>query len=338
MSYDVPPGLRAIFRAQHGLVTRTQALGSGLPPDVVDRLVARGLWLAVRQGIYSERSHWESLDSRSGQPRLEARAVYLGLQRAHLLSHDTAALFLGLATLKPTKHLVHVTRLGPPRARTRNGVRYHQSRLLGAHHVLIEGLPVLGLARTAVDIAREHGLVHGVVAIDAARQLGVGLAELSAVTEDMYRWPHVVRARTAVAHSDPGAESVGETLARLMLEELGLGPIQTQFEIRDASRWARCDLRVGRHLVEFDGHKKYQRRVKGGVATVDPEQVVWEEKKRQDWLLGYQLGMSRLVWSDFWGAARQRAMARVAREYELTCASFGTSIDDLSHVIVHRAA
>ena len=32
------------------------------------------------------------------------------------------------------------------------------------------------------------------------------------------------------------------------------------------------------------------------------------------------------------------AMARLAREYEQTCAAFGTSIDDLAHLVVRRAA
>ena len=153
----------------------------------------------------------------------------------------------------------------------------------------------------------------------------------------MWRWPDITTARAAIELSDRRAESPGETLARLMLVELGLGPIQPQFEICDGVRRARCDLRVGRHLFEFDGRKKYLRLDKGGVAR-DPDQAVWEEKKRQDWLLGYQLGMSRLIWADFWGDRRRVAMERVAREYALTCARFGTSIDDLAHLVVNRAA
>ena len=209
---------------------------------------------------------------------------------------------------------------------------------MGAQRLVVDGLPVLDLARTAVDIAREHPLPHGVVAIDAARQLGVSLAELWSAIDAMYRWPGITTARLAVESSDGGAESVGETLARMMLDELGIGPVQTQFELRDATRHARCDLRVGRHLVEFDGRTKYLRIENGGVAVVDPDRVVWEEKQRQDWLLGYRLGMSRLVWADFWGDRRRVAMARLAREYEQTCAMFGTSIDDLAHLVVRRAA
>jgi hypothetical protein len=95
---------------------------------------------------------------------------------------------------------------------------------------------------------------------------------------------------------------------------------------------------VGRHLVEFDGRTKYLRIENGGVAVVDPDRVVWEEKQRQDWLLGYRLGMSRLVWADYWGARRELAKERVRREYEATCAAYGTDISDLAQLIVHRSA
>jgi hypothetical protein len=48
--------------------------------------------------------------------------------------------------------------------------------------------------------------------------------------------------------------------------------------------------------------------------------------------------MSRVIWADLWGDRRRLAQERIAREYALTSARFGTSIDDLAHLIVHRAA
>jgi hypothetical protein len=288
--------------------------------------------------VYVPRSRWQQLDERVGRPVLEISAASMVLRSPHVVSHDSAALLLGLPTLRQPRPLVHVTRLGSPRATTRDGIKRHQSPILEGYVVQAAGLPVLGLARTAVDIAREHGLVAGVAAIDAARQRGVGLAELWSVAEPMWHWPHVITARRAIERSDGGAESLGESLMRMFVEELGLGPIQTQFEIADGVRRARVDLRVGRHLFEFDGRIKYLRTQRGGVAVKEVEAVVWDEKRRQDWLLGYQLGMSRLVWDDFFGTARVRALDRVAREYALTLARFGSSIDDLAHLVVRRAS
>lgn len=332
------PVIRATFEANHGLITRQQALAAGLQPDDVLRAVRRGLWVPVRRGQYVERELWDSLDDRSGRPRLTARAVHASLPTPHVLSHDSAALFLRLPTLGQPQPLVHVTKLGSPRAWRRGLVKHHQSPILGEHRVVVDGLPMLDRARTAVDIAREHGNPAGVVAIDAARQFGVGLHEFWAAAELMWRWPFVTDARQAIELSDPGAESVGETLARMLIMELGIGPIQTQFEIRDATGHARIDLRVGRHLFEFDGKLKYRRRDRGGVADRDPAQVLWDEKVRQDWVCGHRLGMSRLIWADFWGQRRRLALERLAREYAATCALFGTSIDDLASIVVRRAA
>jgi hypothetical protein len=332
------PRVRSVLRRQHGLIRRSQALKVGLEADQVRRLIASGQWRPVRRGLYTPQALWQELDERVGRPTLEVRAASMAMLRPHVISHDSAALLLGLPTLHQPRRLVHVTRLGAPRAVTKHGIKRHHAPVVEEYVEEVAGLATLGLGRTAVDLAREHGLTHGLVAIDAARQLGVGLAELWSATEPMWHWPNVVTARTAISRSHAGAESVGETLMRMLVEELDLGPVETQFEIRDGTRWARCDLRVGRHLFEFDGHTKYLRCDQGGVAVIDPDRVVWEEKQRQDWLLGYQLGMSRLVWSDFWGDRRRASIERVSREYALTVARFGTSIDDLAHLVVRGAA
>jgi hypothetical protein len=310
---------------------------AGLGGEDIQRVLRTGEWVALRKGHYVVAEHLARLDEYVGRPRIEARAAWMAVEKEHAVSHDSAAAFLEIPTLRQAEPLVHLTRLGPPRARTRAGVKRHQSLVLLPHLQQVDGVVVLDAARTAVDIAREHGLPAGVVAIDGVRRQGVGLAEIWAALEPMRHWPDVTTARAAVVASDHRAESAGESLMRLMVEELGLGPVQPQFELRDRVRRARCDLRVGRHLFEFDGRRKYERRAEGGLAR-DPARALWEEKTRQDWLLGYQLGMSRVIWADFWGDRRRVAKERIAREYALTCARFGTSIDDLAHLIVHRAA
>jgi hypothetical protein len=296
-----------------------------------------GEWVAVRRGIYTTAGHLARLDAYVGRPRLEARAAWMSAPQKHAVSHDSAAAYLAIPTLRQAVPLVHLTRLGPPRARTRHGVRRHQSRVLLPHVQWVDGVPVLDRARTAIDIAREHGLAAGVVAIDGVRRQGADPSELWAALEPMRHWPGVTTARAALESSDHRAESAGESLTRLMLDELGMHPVEPQFELRDGVRWARCDFRFGRHLVEFDGREKYERKDEHGRVR-DPRQAVWEEKQRQDWLLGYQLGMSRVVWADLWGDRRRVAMARIAREYALTCARFGSSIDDLAHLVVRRSA
>ena len=336
--YDGHPDVRRTLAAQHGLITRTQLLDTGMSPEHINGLVRTGQLILVRRGVYMPRETWQALDPYTGRQRARARAAHLQMRRAHVMSHDSAARELRLAMLTPDEEYIHLTRKGVRGGRVEHGVKHHLAPYREDQVVLVDGIPVLGPARTALDIAREHGLVAGVVSIDSARQLGVSEADLWSACAPMVCWPEVTVVRAAIDRSDPGAESAGETLGRLLLEEIGLGPVQTQFELRDETGWARCDLRVGRHLIEFDGEKKYQRRETGGLAVVDPDQVVWQEKQRQDWVTGLRLGMSRLVWADFWGRRRELAKERLAREYAATCAAYGTDISDLARYIVRRSA
>ena len=141
------------------------------------------------------------------------------------------------------------------------------------------------------------------VAFDSALRFGYSEHDLDAACAPMTNWPNVTVVRAACELADPGSDSIGETLARLLLTELGLGRPETQFGLTDGSRTVWCDMSIGRQVFEFDGKIKYLRRQDGGVATRDPNEVLWAEKQRQDWVCGFKLGMSRIVWDDFWGRA-----------------------------------
>lgn len=314
-----------------GLLTTNQAFACGVSPREVHRLVRSGAWIAVRRGVYTPRERWEQLDEWRGRPLFRARAAHLTMVEEHVMSHDSAALELDLPTLRPPNDLVHITRPDVRGSRTAYGVKHHGAVYRPDQVVEVDGIQILDRARTAVDIAREHGLPHGVVACDSALRGGATRRDLERAYASMTSWPRVRTVRKAVELADSGAHTVGESMARLLVLELGIGRPQTQFYFDDGARWASCDLRVGRHLFEFDGRKKYQRKQDGGLADDDdPGAVVWREKVRQDWLCSYRLGMSRIIWSDFWGSARDRARRRLAGEYAATVARYGTDITDLA--------
>ena len=75
--------------------------------------------------------------------------------------------------LRPEQDLVHITRFGVGGSRTEEGVKHHLTRLGLLGTTVVDTMRVTGVARTALDIGREHGFQHGVVACDAAMQLGV---------------------------------------------------------------------------------------------------------------------------------------------------------------------
>lgn len=197
------------------------------------------------------------------------------------------------------------------------------------------GLPCLDLARTAVDIAREHGLTPGVAACDHALRVGVPRSDLVTAYQPMRSWPHMTVVREAVELADGGAENAVESASRVLVHELGVGRPQTQFGLIDGGRTVWCDLRVGRHIFEFDGRVKYTTDAAGGVAGDDAPAALWAEKKRQDFVCGFKLGMSRITYADL-RSGRSAARTRLAREYADTEARFGSSIDDLAPYIVRR--
>ncbi len=317
------PQLRARAASQGGLITRAQAIAAGYRIGEIRRLTRDGgPWVLVRRGVYAERELWEATDDRT-RLSLRDRAAHLTMTAPHLMSHDSAARAWTLPHLRASTPLVHVTRFGVNGSRTDDGVKHHLTRLGLLQAEVLDGVRTTGLARTALDLAREHGFVHGVVACDAALDRGVSLAELEAELALMTYWPGVTRARAALAAADGGAESPGESLTRLLLLELGLGEPETQFPIQVGDRVYWADLRLGCHLVEFDGELKVVPVAEGGLARRPAHEVLWEERRRQVAICGEGLGMSRVAWADLFGVRREQTKRRLEAEYAVTAARFG---------------
>jgi hypothetical protein len=318
------PRLAAIAATQGGLFTIAQALKSGYSrADVRSRASALGPWLAIRRGVYAERELWSTLPEVE-QWKLRDRAASLSMRKGHVMSHDSAARLQGLPMLHPRHDLIHVTRPGVGGSRTENGVRHHLGREKPPHNLDVDGLQVTALARTALDLGREHGFRAGVVACDAAMRRGVTHTDFSEHLALMSHWPHVRRARAASSYADPRAESMLESLGRLLVEDLGFGKPWPQFPLRIGDDVIWVDLVLGCQAYEMDGRIKYVAPERGGVAAEGAEAAIWEEKKRERLVRGEGLGLSRVLWEDLWGSARQRADQRLREEYLVTCRQLGT--------------
>jgi hypothetical protein len=324
------PQVLAIMSANHGLITRKQAIAAGLTEKRIDRLVRTRDWIAVRRGVYAEASFVEAQTTLRDQRLLADRAACLRISMAFVRSHDTAAYELDLDILAPRRPLTHVTRPVVVGSHLRHGVKHHLAPYADDQVVEMNGFRCLDPARTSLDIAREHGGRAGMVAVDSARRLGATLDALWRAESGMWSWPEVTVVRESIELSDPDSDSVIETLGRELVTELGFGRPQTQFGLTADGRTAWCDLRLGRHIFECDGRVKYQRVDEGGFAVTSADDVLWREKQRQNWVCGFRLGMSRIVNADFWGRRRQEALTRFRREYLESCALFGESIDDLA--------
>lgn len=324
------PEVSAIMSSQHGLITRPQAVAAGMTEAVIDRIVKTGTWTSERRGVYVETAFKASLTSTRDRRLLADRAASLRIRPGHVMSHDSAAHELDLPILNAQVPFTHVTRPRVVGAHIRHGVKHHLAPYDETQVVVVNGRRVLDAARTAVDIAREHGRLPGVVAMDSALRLGSSLDDLARTAAGMTSWPGITVVRQCIAEADPDTDSLVETLSRDLVSELGYGRPKTQFGLTDGRRTAWADLRLGRHLIECDGRAKYRPVDLGGWAEQEPEQVLADEKDRQDWFSGFKLGVSRITWAQHFGAERRHTLARVRREYLDTCARFGTDIDDLT--------
>lgn len=326
----------ALMSTQAGLVTRLQALEAGMSADQVDRLVRTKVWTAVRKGVYAESARVAALDSRRSERLLRDRAASLRIRSPHVISHHSSAYLLDLDVLHERPEArTHVTRLGIVGSHQRHGVTHHRAPYDEQSVVTAQGLRLLDAARTACDIARDQGYLAGRVAAESALRVGTTAAELAGVAAGMAGWPYVTTVKDALASASPETDSVGETLAAELVTSLGFGVPAHQFGLTADGRSAWCDLRLGRHMFEFDGRAKYMRIDEGGFASSSPDEVVWFEKKRQDWVCGFKLGMSRLTWDEAFtivrgGPVLERVQSRLRREYLETCRLYGTDISDLA--------
>jgi hypothetical protein len=319
----IPSALLAALQAHDQLVSSEDAASAGVTADTLATLRRRGALVRVRRGVYTTAEHWERTPPGPARELLRARAASAMMVEPHVFSHDSAAHAWGLTFLAPREPMVHVTRERVLGSRSRSGVKHHKAPYETGQVVHTPYGPALDLARTACDLTREHGLHTGLTACDAALRRGVMREQLERAAGAMASWRGVNAIREAVAMADPGAENPAESLTRLLVFEAGFGLPTTQFPVRLRETVAWCDVRVGRHLIEFDGRLKYRRTHQGGVATSDTGDVVWEERQRERGLIAAGWGVSRLVWDDVLARNWERTRARLVREIGLTAARTG---------------
>jgi hypothetical protein len=318
----------ALMARNGGLLTRPEAYDCGLYPETVRHLIRTGALVVVRRGVCVDGQLWRAEDE-VGRHRLRTRAAMRTMRRHHVASHDSSAYEHGLEILTPPEPFVHITRAGVTNAWTKYGVKHHLARFRPEQVVTIDGIETLDIPRTAVDIARELGPPYGEIACDAAMRRGSSRAQLHEAMSVMEYWPYMRRTRHAVDFADPGAETLLETMARIIVAELGLGPIETQFPLRlEGGRVVWGDIRVGCHLFEADGHVKYTPIEQGGLAADPPHKVVWAEKKRERDINREGLGVSRIVFADYWPPQRAEAKKRLRAEFDESVARFGTELPE----------
>ncbi len=252
---------------------------------------AAGELVRVSRGAYIEPSRWARLDA-PGRYRTIVRSVVATAREPVILCRAAAAVVWGLPWLGRWPTRVDVLAPQDSALRSSKWIKRHREHV--GEIEVVEGLSVTGLARTAVDIAREPDFTRAVVVADAVRARGVQLGD------EVARVPlrhGSARARAVSDFADARAASPGESVSRVAIRALGLpSPVlQKEFPRDGGDSWFVDFWWPDAGVIgEFDGDMKYLDPSAGGGRTA--REIFLAEKRREDELRRRSRGFARWDW------------------------------------------
>ncbi|THG30167.1 type IV toxin-antitoxin system AbiEi family antitoxin domain-containing protein [Naasia lichenicola] len=254
----------------------------GIHPTRVAELVRSGSLIRIRRGAYVRASAWASA-SRDEQHRMLVRATDGLHSRRLVFSHYAAAALHGLPLIGAWPQRVHVLDSAAAGGSSMPGLFVHRTTAPRSVET-IGSLTVTSIDRTLVDIGITASHLVAVTMMDFA--LHSGLATTETLLEELaYVSPGRggKKAASAIYFADGRSESVGESLSRVRMQQLGFEPPDLQVRFRDQQGLnAVVDFAwdAGRVVGEFDGREKYlnPKLTRGRSADL----VVLDEKARED--------------------------------------------------------
>jgi len=240
------------------------------------------------------------------------RSAGLSVGSRPVLTGAAALVLHGLPLLGPPPSAITVARTYPG-GRAAGGLVRPTGGLAPEDIVRRDAVLLATPARAALDAARWHSVQTGVTAGDAAlRMRTLTDAELDDALERMPRLWRVRNARLARSLMSALSESPGESWSAVVLHSLGLPPPARQIEFHDRRGLiGRVDFwwEEQRVVGEFDGRVKYGR---ANPAGRPPEDVLWDEKLREDRLRGLDLRIARWTTADLGAPAALAARLAAA--------------------------
>ena len=231
-----------------GPLTRSQALAAGWTPW---QLRHGAIGRSVRD-TYLPPGNPADLLSR-------ARSVLLTMPPSSLVSHASAAVLWGIELpMAALSAKVHVVARREERPRHRPDRVVHESaRLVANDAAELSGLAITSPARTWWDLATMLAPADLLAVTDQILRTWCSPQRLQEMLFRHIGERGAVRARRALRHGDPRAESRMESVTRWLLIEAGLPTPELQYPIRDQNGYvvARLDLAYPRLriAIEFDG-------------------------------------------------------------------------------------
>lgn len=218
--------------------TTSEAAAAGISRRVLSRLVRRGQLIRVHQGVYQQEpgaqrvsDRWQILES---DHLARSRAALLA-HPCHALSHQSAALVMGLPVLLHPGAPVHLTALTvqPRSRRVAERVLHHSDSIIN-EVVEVDGFRLLTPDRTVADCLRTMRPANGVAIADQAVRSGVTtIRDLQLMISAQRRWRGRPRAAAALGLVDPRRETWLESYSFVTLRALGVDVPTPQVEVFD---------------------------------------------------------------------------------------------------------
>ncbi|WP_174186038.1 type IV toxin-antitoxin system AbiEi family antitoxin domain-containing protein [Nocardia barduliensis] len=294
------------------LISRRQALASGLSDNALHRLCRTGQWSRLRAGHYLN-SPASGLGA-TGRHLLLTLATAESTSESAITSHCSAAVLHGMATWGISLDRVHLTRNRINGGRSSRRIVVHSAQVEPDEITLVDDIRVTTPARTVLDIARSEGFEQAVVLGDSALRQGVTTtAELREQLRRARHRPGCRRAARVLGFLDGRSASVGVSRSRLVLRQYGFPAPEVQARVFSDS--AICvgrvdflfpDLGV---IGEFDAGAEYRTAARGlrPAAPADNAARLREDQLRA---LGWAVG--RWTWEDLSAPARMAERLHMA--------------------------
>ncbi|WP_040774384.1 type IV toxin-antitoxin system AbiEi family antitoxin domain-containing protein [Nocardia pneumoniae] len=279
------------------LISRRQALATGLSDKQLRRLCRTGQWHRLRAGRYLN-SSGSGLGA-TDRHLLLTFATAETTSDAAITSHCSAAVLHGMSTWDISLHRVHLTRNRINGGRLSKRVVVHSAQVEPDEITFVEGIGVTTPARTVIDIARSEGFEQSVALGDSA--LRRGLTTTAELREHLRRARHRPgrrRAARVLDFLDGRSESVGESRSRIALHHCGIPEPEIQARVFSDSGVcvARVDFLFPELGVigEFEGRSEHSHAL-GGPRF--PGRIA-DGKRRDEQLHALGWTVVRWTWDD----------------------------------------
>lgn len=245
------------------------------------RRLAAGEYVRLCPEMVVEKQRWEEL---AGWQQDEARVQAVGLctHKAVLVGRSAARVH-GIPVPGRDK-FVELNLPGRnsrrPRQEWPEQVVYRAAALGEEEITTVNGLRVSTIMRTAVDVARYHGVVAGIVAFDAVLAMPyMSRSRAGNMLEQLGPVRGINAARRALASADPRSESPLESWGRAQIVTADLPELQTlEVQVPVLAGEYRLDLLLNGYLaVELHGDIKYD----GQSIGVDPVEQMKRDRQRE---------------------------------------------------------